>query len=380
MAVTLNDKPVLRAEIHEPLVGVWGADVEVDDDDAATGAVVLNVDGVEFHGTVRSGDVDAGRAKLRIFGGSDGLKEEIGSQFYRDVTVSGLLTDVCRQTGETKATLESAIANTTFAKHMRSAGTGSDAIALVASDAGANWRVTREGEVWIGTETWPEAIVPGIQIDAQHGSGSVTWAPDDGALVGPGMTFQGRHVGKVTTLVTPRGIRQSIWFEDASSSGDRLIDAIRRIILKVVGKRLDYSALYPSTVVSQAANGNVEIKCDDSRIAGRGLTAIPIKHGIPGMTVEVQRGARVLLGFEAQDPGRPYVALWESGSVTKLTLPNGTSAVARKGDRVRVFFPPLMAINGTVGVPPAGTPFTGVLTITTPADGAIDQGNESTIG
>jgi len=49
----------------------------------------------------------------------------------------------------------------------------------------------------------------------------------------------------------------------------------------------------------------------------------------------VPEGARVLLGFEAGDPKRPYCALWESeADVTTLTFDGGSEDVARTADTV----------------------------------------------
>jgi hypothetical protein len=82
--------------------------------------------------------------------------------------------------------------------------------------------------------------------------------------------------------------------------------------------RIDYLALYPSRVVSQNGDGTLELQPDDPRLPG--LSNVPVRLGIPGTTVEVQAGARVLLGFEAGDPARPVATLWEGGPLAKLTV------------------------------------------------------------
>lgn len=93
-----------------------------------------------------------------------------------------------------------------------------------------------------------------------------------------------------------------------------IADSLRKAVLAIVGPRLDYSAMYPARVVSQAPNGTLQVQADDARIAGRGLGSLRIRYGIPGATATVKTGGRCLVGFDAQDPRRPYVSLWEQGA------------------------------------------------------------------
>lgn len=131
-----------------------------------------------------------------------------------------------------------------------------------------------------------------------------------------------------------------------------------------------YHAQYPCTVERQADDGTLDLTPDDEAIRGGGLQAVPIRHGLPGFRVKVKAGARLLLGFEAGDPARPYASLWEPGAVDEIAFDNGDRPIARDGDPVTVFFPPTVPV---VGVTPVGA-FTGTMTITTSASGLIDGG------
>lgn len=114
----------------------------------------------------------------------------------------------------------------------------------------------------------------------------------------------------------------------------RIAEPLKAFIEAMVGRRLDYYALYPCSVVSQSGN-ELEVVPDDARVKGFGLGSIPIKVGLPGYEVEVPEGARVLLGFEAGDPKRPYCAIWESATdVDQLTFDSGSEDVARTNDDV----------------------------------------------
>jgi hypothetical protein len=144
-------------------------------------------------------------------------------------------------------------------------------------------------------------------------------------------------------------------------------EALKRVI-RAVMRDTRFHKLYPCTVESQDANGLLDLTPDDQELRGTGLGAVPIRHGLPGFTVKVKSGARLLLGFEAGDPKRPYAALWEPGAVEEIVFDSGTNPVACDGDSATVFFPPALLITGgLVGA----FPFTGTITITSPGVGLI---------
>jgi hypothetical protein len=144
-------------------------------------------------------------------------------------------------------------------------------------------------------------------------------------------------------------------------------EALKRVI-RAVMRDTRFHKLYPCTVERQDANGLLELTPDDEEIRGTGLAAVPIRHGLPGFTVKVKSGARLLLGFEAGDRKRPYAALWEPGAVEEIVFDGGTNPVACDGDSATVFFPPALVITGgLVGA----FPFTGTITITSPGVGLI---------
>lgn len=142
-----------------------------------------------------------------------------------------------------------------------------------------------------------------------------------------------------------------------------LTDLFVGLVERLVIPRLDPLAWYPATVVSQGDDGTVDIR-PDSRRFGVGLAMVPIRHGLPGVSVRVRVGARVLLGFEGGDPQRPYCALWEAGGLESLTVEASVEVrvdapaiiwgeegdarpVARAGDLIEVYLPavpPLPAI------------------------------------
>lgn len=157
-------------------------------------------------------------------------------------------------------------------------------------------------------------------------------------------------------------------------------------LVESVVRRTDYHALYPAKIVAQTADGLLELQPDDPRFPG--MTGVPIRPGIPGVSVKVDSGKRVLVGFEGGDPRRPVATLWEADSVKELVI-TGTvkvtvncpdvrlgddsgAPIARLGDIVEVLFPPGAIIVGAIAAPPG--PFTGTIAITDSLLGVITSG------
>lgn len=90
----------------------------------------------------------------------------------------------------------------------------------------------------------------------------------------------------------------------------RLVDGITR--------RVDWMAWYAAKVVSQNADGTLELAPDEPRVPG--LSKVPIRLGVPGVSVKVAPGSRVLVGFENGDPRRPVASIWEKSTLLEVSL------------------------------------------------------------
>jgi hypothetical protein len=89
-----------------------------------------------------------------------------------------------------------------------------------------------------------------------------------------------------------------------------------------VGRRLDYLARYTAVVVAQTGD-NLSCKPDDSRLPT--LVGVKLRYGIPGLVLQVAPGARVLIGFDAGDPTKPFAELWSTTVPISLALTAATS-------------------------------------------------------
>lgn len=122
-----------------------------------------------------------------------------------------------------------------------------------------------------------------------------------------------------------------------------ILDSILRVIDSRLAK-LDTHALYEGTVVKQTGDGLLEVKLDTDRFGDTGMQHLEIAFGVPGITVEVEKGTRVAVGFHDGKRDMPIVRHWLSGTPVNVTLNvSGTlklgegalQGVARMGDPVQ---------------------------------------------
>lgn len=82
-------------------------------------------------------------------------------------------------------------------------------------------------------------------------------------------------------------------------------------LVRAAKPRIDYLGVYRATVVSQTGQ-NVDVKLDDASMPG--MSGLPLQAGVPGLTVQVLPGARVLVAFDNGDPALPVALLWDQGA------------------------------------------------------------------
>src|SRR5690554_802183 len=156
---TIAGQPLISAEITMPGVGAWHADTASDGTTAFSGRVTVEIDGVEFVGTVIRSGVNGGRVLSRIVGGAGGLSRQLPAKNYAaGPTVATVLGDILRESGESlAATAEAATTARALPKWHRSQDTTAAALVRLLDGVQASWRVLRDGTIWVGSQVWPEA-------------------------------------------------------------------------------------------------------------------------------------------------------------------------------------------------------------------------------
>jgi hypothetical protein len=233
----------------------------------------------------------------------------------------------------------------------------------VARAAGLPWRVQADGSVRVEADTWADFAPTGdVDVIDDWPERGVMLLGGDVLGIEPGRTLvlPGRapvRVEQIEIRATPRELRATITAEGATSLGAVVDQVIRRAL-----RRVDYLAFYPCRVVSQSGQ-LLDLIPDDTRLPS--ISGVSIRHGVPGLSVAVPTGTRVLLGFDGGDPSRPFAALWERGGTATQIAVNGSSTrAAREGDdvsRTSTFAAWLSAVTtavngltlpGTIPVPP----------------------------
>lgn len=317
---TVNNLGIVTALVSLPLTGAWHADIEVSprqggDGTALSGAVTLELDGLTLTGTVLRSQVDDKLIGARITGGNGGLSLQISERYYKgSPTVRAIVEDILRDAGEVLAsdsspTVLSAVLNT----WQRAAEPAGEALSRLLASYGASWRVKPDGSVLIvGSETWPTVepayiLVPGSS--PAEGFYRIAWRGNTPADVLPGITFLGRQIRYVVHELRPDGMRTELRFVEPRS----LLERMRALISTDVW----YAQLIPGIVEKQNADGSVDVVVENRF----GLTQVPLRSGVPGLRVLVGQGQQVLVGFEQNDPRKPFAALWgQSGNAKFGTL------------------------------------------------------------
>jgi len=314
MPLTVANLGLVSALVSLPLSGAWHADLvatppQGETGTALSGTVSVDLDGLTLSGTVLRSSVVDGAVHARIVGGAGRLGAPLPERSYKGTpTVRRIVGDILREAAtETLAAASSAtILDQTLNVWHRVPETAGAALSRLVRAHGGSWRVLVDGTVLVvGTETWPtvapeHTIVPGS--DGAEGLVRVAWHEGTPTDVVPGVTFAGQRIRYVEHELSADGLRTTLRVEEPRS----LLDRLRA----VTSPEVQYSQLWGAVVEKQNGDGTVDLV-----VGTVGIAQVPIRHGIPGLRVLVSQGQRVLVGFEEDDPRRPFAALWgESGS------------------------------------------------------------------
>lgn len=339
-----SELPVLRCALTLPMNGAWSAEVEVAADAALSGAVRLTLPGgPTWNGLVVRSEHSAERARARIIGGTVTWTTPTVLQHYRSTTTGAVLAGL-------GVSLD-APSTAALPFWTRKASTIGEGVSAIATHLGVNWRVNPDGTLRIRAEA-PEQVDPdAVEVLRDATRGIVELAPEAATLL-PGVLRASDSVGDVIYDVSEDSPLRCRYYTAARAvlrgSLERLIRGTMRDVL--------YLGQYTAVVQRQAADGTLDLLPDDARIRGNGLQGVPIRHGLPGVEVEVPAGVRVLLGFDNGDSRSPYAALWHSGQVTSVRI-GGESAVAlaelvsARLDRIQAAFDSHVHATAGLGAP-----------------------------
>jgi len=220
MTTTANDSPLVKASIHEPLYGIWLAEIEVDSPEALSGIITLAIEGVTYVGSVwkdRSA-IDSGRWKARIAGGQAALGTIVAAKNYVGVNVRAAIDDLMTATAEALDVdaSDTAVLARSLPKWHRMQGTAGNALTALMDEASSTFRIQRNGLLKVGAEDFTEldplddpfALLDTSPVDNSQMYGPLT------PLIVPGVTIQNKPVSYVHTQVSGGSLRQTVWYQD----------------------------------------------------------------------------------------------------------------------------------------------------------------------
>lgn len=193
--LTFNGGTVLRASLREPRVGLWTADVVLEQaTELEVGAPARFVaDGETWVGQVLRGAPISGLGYARIVAGAVPAPY-LRARPYERATVRLIATEIATAAGLTlSSTIASSLLSTEIAKWSRCSGAPLEALAALVSRLGVAWRVLRDGTLWFGTETWDAIEVEARIARSFPATLRLDVAPDAPTLR-PGTTWSGRQI------------------------------------------------------------------------------------------------------------------------------------------------------------------------------------------
>ena len=322
-APTAAGERLLKAKITESVTGVWRAELELDSTTDATGQITISIDGEDFVGTVIRSTVDNGRVKALVAGGAGALTgDEDGATLvakaYGSTSLDVILTDILLDTGETLSSTSDTLLSYRVPTWNRAAGPARRAIEALAKKTGLNWRILRDGTLWLGTDAFSAASLPkATEVNRDLSAG--VFELRDAIALEPGTTWQGESIRQCVHTLDSSKTHTEAWIRSASGVFQQLREQQRR--------EGDYDRIWGGQVVSQHADGTLEILLDGAEVRGSGIDNILIAPGLPGLKVGVPQGARCFVAYAGGDPSGARVVGWEhETAMTLLTVGSSASA------------------------------------------------------
>lgn len=230
--ITLNEYPIMSAEIRMPRVGVCNGDIVIDTIDEISGPVTIKTDDGKFSlkGTAFRAGQFTDHVRVRFVAGSGGLNNKIAPKAFDGYTVRSILSDILAKCGETlSTTADKTLLSLFIQKWVRLGSTGKEAVNAILEDVKAEgWRILPDGTFYATSkELWP--AVSDNQFDLIHWNRSEGWADigSEQPFVFPGQvitlddvstndTVGAQKISYVVHRINPTKIRSQIFFENVS--------------------------------------------------------------------------------------------------------------------------------------------------------------------
>jgi hypothetical protein len=331
--ITIDGRPVHRAELHVPWSERWQIKVALDGTEALTGLVTIQWGATTLVGTVDDDESGTwqGETIATIVGGP-GWAQEIPPVWQQSDSpgLSGLTVarQVAELVGETLAgpTTGAAVAASSFRPLRVSYACPRATAASVLQDClapGAGWWIDFDGATRVGARPAPPtpARVALLELQAAEGWATLDAADPSDVLVGstlaadPTRGLPALRIVELWAWSGPDGERYRAHVAAAPPSGaSRLASAFERLA-RAAAPELPSLAVRRARVTSQGSDGRVSLvqvdRAGDVPDVGRTEGAVRLYPGLAGTSAEVDTAAspEVVLAFSRADWSDPLAFL-----------------------------------------------------------------------
>jgi hypothetical protein len=162
-------------------------------------------DGTTFQTTVLRSGSDGEFAHVFLVGGKGKLAQTVKAKDYDNLPSTNIVRDILSEVGESAGEL----ALPDFPRWTRKAGTAMSALeAILNRSPEHNWRIHRDGLLWMGIDDYPDfdSDVVAVEADPLRGWYSLMPLPN----IKPAVTLKGVFAGEKTTLGRVQRIQHCI--------------------------------------------------------------------------------------------------------------------------------------------------------------------------
>ena len=327
ISLTLSDgsiRNVIEGTVTLPRSGIWLSDLIVIGADAIEGKVVLNLGNVAMPAIVSRSPIIDDAVHARILGGTGDLSADARVAHYSHPLASDIVRDLLRDAGQSlSATSDNDVLSTSLgAWTTLNAPTGAMLSALCSAlGEGVGWRILFDGTLWIGQEKWPTSPLDFRSL-VEDGANAAEVIGSSLPALWPGTVLNGRKVDTVIHAFTQdeEEIRTTVLYVRPTDDG--VTDRAKRSwqsMRDVQDPLWRYAPIYHAKLVAQSGDADVvDVRPDDLTLPD--MAGIPLRHGIPGLRVQVELGSYLRVGWDDGRPDKPFAALWDSSDVIKASI------------------------------------------------------------
>lgn len=350
--LAINGQRVVSAHIAIPYYGIWTGDAMIPQGSnlPAGTAVTVTLGNLSLKGTVYRSGAFAGQVKAFLMGGAGGWQTTVAAQAYAltgGVRLSMVLGDLATAVGEKVQIASDGVLGSTFAREKTQAGR------ILRQIAGSLWYIDASGVTQIRPSRPSSTITSGFQIVRYDGDkGEFEIATEDYASWQPGAAF--------SNVIVPTAQTVSLATIDTDNVGklrftvlttgpqtDRLIEDIRAIVREEV-ESLTFLGVYEYAV--QETDGvTVDAVPTSGTIPLPALRKVPLRSGLPGVSVKPGIGSLLAVSFLNGDPARAIVlGGYDGANAQSVQLYASPSTVATHSRPV-VCYGDLVSVGSAAG-------------------------------